>query len=114
MNDGTSVDKVVRPIPEWRVNMSSQIQACIEVVYTGRVQGVGFRATAVSIARGYTISGWVQNQADGTVRLVAQGMGDEVDRFLDAIRTRQQRFITREDARPLPLDSNLQGFIIRR
>lgn len=55
------------------------------MIYSGRVQGVGFRATAAYLARGYEVSGTVRNLADGTVELEAQGEAAEVGRFLAAI-----------------------------
>ncbi len=56
--------------------------------YRGRVQGVGFRATCRSIARGYDISGWVRNEPDASVTLEAQGERDELTRFTQAVETR--------------------------
>jgi acylphosphatase len=55
------------------------------IVYSGRVQGVGFRYTSRRIARQYAISGFVRNLPDGTVELVVAGAGDEQNRFLEAL-----------------------------
>jgi len=55
------------------------------VIYSGRVQGVGFRYTCKDIARGYDVTGSVRNLADGTVELVASGVSEEVEDFLDEI-----------------------------
>jgi acylphosphatase len=40
---------------------------------TGRVQGVGFRAYAVRLARECSVVGWVRNEADGSVSVEAAG-----------------------------------------
>lgn len=40
---------------------------------TGTVQGVGFRAATVEIAREKRLTGWVRNLGDGSVELEAQG-----------------------------------------
>lgn len=57
------------------------------VVYHGRVQGVGFRMTAASIARGFEVVGFVRNLPDGTVELEAEGIPQQVDSLLSAIQT---------------------------
>lgn len=55
------------------------------VIYSGRVQGVGFRMTARRIAGRYAVSGFVRNLPNGTVELVAAGAPDEVERYLAAL-----------------------------
>ena len=50
-------------------------------VITGLVQGIGFRFFAESAARAEGLSGWVQNQRDGSVEVVAEGDREAVDRF---------------------------------
>ena len=46
------------------------------LVYHGRVQGVGFRYTARSIARRHPVSGWVRNLPAGTVELLVEAGAD--------------------------------------
>ena len=58
------------------------------VIYTGRVQGVGFRATAAHLARRFAVTGTVRNLSDGRVELVAEGEPAEVDRLLAAVAER--------------------------
>ena len=60
--------------------------AAAHVYYTGRVQGVGFRATAVEIARTYSVTGWVKNLPDGRVELWAEGPRADVEAYLAAVR----------------------------
>lgn len=52
------------------------------VIFSGRVQGVGFRATAQEKARRVALVGYVRNQADGTVEMEVEGMPRHVDAFL--------------------------------
>lgn len=58
------------------------------VFYTGRVQGVGFRATVAELARGSAVTGWVRNLPDGRVELWAEGSRADVEAFLKAVRDR--------------------------
>jgi acylphosphatase len=55
------------------------------VLYTGHVQGVGFRYTVKTIATGFEISGAVRNLPDGRVELIAEGDRAELDAFRTAI-----------------------------
>lgn len=58
----------------------------IEAKISGRVQGVGFRQFAADRARAHGVGGWVRNENDGTVRLVAEGERDAVDGLLKDVR----------------------------
>ncbi|MBX9742451.1 MAG: acylphosphatase [Chthoniobacterales bacterium] len=53
--------------------------------YTGKVQGVGFRATVLGIARGYEVLGYVKNLPDGRVELFVSGVEKEIEEFLTAL-----------------------------
>lgn len=68
-----------------------------KVLYTGRVQGVGFRWTTQRISRSHAVTGFVMNLPDGRVELVAEGMADDVKGFLSAVRDRMSENITLED-----------------
>lgn len=83
------------------------------VVYHGRVQGVGFRYTACRIARGRPVRGWVRNQADGTVELIAAGSPDAVQGFLSEIAAAMRGHITAADEAEGPAEVGGSGFEIR-
>ena len=55
------------------------------VLFSGRVQGVGFRYTTQQTAAGYEVGGYVRNLPDGRVEMVAQGAASELERFLAGI-----------------------------
>jgi acylphosphatase len=69
------------------------------VHYSGKVQGVGFRATTAEIARDYPVTGWVKNLDDGRVELLAEGPEEAVEKFLEAVRKRWKDNITKEDVK---------------
>lgn len=54
----------------------------VDVRVKGRVQGVGFRATALRHAHLYGVKGWVSNAADGSVELLLQGSPDVIDQMV--------------------------------
>jgi acylphosphatase len=84
------------------------------VYYTGRVQGVGFRATTVHIAQSYPVSGWVRNMADGRVQLWAEGRSDVVDAFLQAVGEYWRDYLRTEERHNQPVHGRLSGFTITR
>ena len=49
------------------------------IIFTGRVQGVGFRFTAYNVAHRHQLTGFVRNLFDGTVEMLAQGRPEDVD-----------------------------------
>lgn len=68
------------------------------VLYTGRVQGVGFRFTTEAIASRFAVTGAVRNLHDGTVELVAEGTAAELDRFQEAVQQAMQHNISTAEA----------------
>lgn len=52
------------------------------IVVSGRVQGVGFRYYTVRVADCYGITGWVRNNYDGTVEILAQGPENMMKDFI--------------------------------
>jgi acylphosphatase len=58
----------------------------MQILYTGQVQGIGFRYTAKTVAAGFEVTGSVRNLPDGRVELTAEGDRVELQAFQDAIR----------------------------
>jgi acylphosphatase len=57
----------------------------LRIFYEGSVQGVGFRWSVQHVAKGFDVSGWVKNLADGRVEMQVSGEENEIRAFLDAI-----------------------------
>ncbi len=83
------------------------------VVFEGRVQGVGFRYTAQQVASRYAVTGYVRNEPNGTVELVAEGAAAELDRFLADLRERMAQYIRHERLGSLAASGEYDAFEIR-
>jgi acylphosphatase len=57
----------------------------MQILYSGRVQGVGFRYTAKSVALGFEVTGTVRNLTDGRVELIVEGKRAELEEFRRAL-----------------------------
>jgi acylphosphatase len=69
----------------------------VKNLYSGHVQGVGFRYTVKTLTQGFVVTGMVRNLEDGRVELAAEGTKEELDAFLKAIRESEVgRFIRQE------------------
>jgi acylphosphatase len=89
-------------------------QQRITVRYEGRVQGVGFRYTAMSLANELSVTGWVKNEFDGSVSLAAEGPEDQLMELLSAIRrSNLGRYITNELVKRSPATGEFTGFGVR-
>ena len=92
--------------------MQRQEKNRYHMIFSGRVQAVGFRYRAMQAARSLGLTGWVRNCWDGTVEMEAQGNPEEIRRMVVMIA--DYRYIEIEDVRvreiPMEIES---GFRIR-
>ena len=61
-------------------------QVAKHIIFTGRVQGVGFRYATHRAAARYALTGFVRNLPDGTVEAVMQGTAADIQACLDDLR----------------------------
>ena len=80
----------------------------------GLVQGVGFRWYVEREADRLALDGWVANQSDGSVEVVAEGESDGLDRLIVALWEGPAGASVRDvEVRHEPARGNLAGFTIR-
>ena len=61
------------------------------IVFTGRVQGVGFRWRAEKAANMFRCTGWCRNEWDGSVTMEIQGREEDIDQVI--LRISEGRFV---------------------
>jgi acylphosphatase len=83
------------------------------IFYSGDVQGVGFRFTAVDIAQKYGVKGWVKNRAGGEVELVAEGEDQIIKRFIDELDSAMSYYIREKKINFEPSTKEFKGFQIQ-
>ncbi len=70
------------------------------VLFTGRVQGVGFRYATCRIAADFRVTGYVHNLPDGRVEAVVEGEEGEVSSFVGAVREAMSGYIRQVSVAP--------------
>lgn len=80
--------------------------------FYGRVQGVGFRYTAKYLAQSLGLTGWVENEYDGTVKMEVQGREPMIDKLLEGLN--RNNFINIEwiDSEVIPIEVE-QSFYVK-
>ena len=78
------------------------VQARWHVFFSGRVQQVGFRYTAHTLARRLGLSGWVKNLPDGRVEMEAQGSVSQLRKLILQLKSQPYIHIERMDIQEIP------------
>lgn len=82
-------------------------------LYSGHVQGIGFRYMVKNIVTGFEVAGLVRNLENGRVELVVEGEKEELEAFLQAIRDSELgRFIRQEQTNWSTAKNEFRGFEI--
>ena len=76
----------------------------------GQVQGVGFRYQSQHAANAAGVTGWVRNNADGSVEMEAQGTEEAISRMLLFIEKSSWIVIHDMDIRDIPVRPEERSF----
>lgn len=82
-------------------------------LFSGRVQGVGFRYTVEQAARHRPVAGYVRNLPDGRVELMMEGSPRDLDELLSEIQQKMEGFIRETHCQSSAATGEFQGFEIR-
>ena len=80
------------------------------IVFSGSVQGVGFRYRARHAADLYGCTGWVRNEWDGSVTMEIQGEEEAIDRVIQAIDAGRYVEILNMAVRTVEVDPDERSF----
>lgn len=90
--------------------MMKESKIRLHLRFSGRVQGVGFRWTAVNASQMLDLTGWVENQSDGSVEMEVQGEEPDIRRLIDTLRRGRYIDIQKIDRFAMPLAEHEYGF----
>ncbi|MFA6349543.1 MAG: acylphosphatase [Candidatus Omnitrophota bacterium] len=85
----------------------------VHVLYSGNVQGVGFRFTCINIAHELEITGWVKNTSGGGVELVAEADEYTLKDMLARIDREFSRYIDNADIQWLETEDKSKDFVVK-
>ena len=76
------------------------------IVFTGFVQGVGFRWRARHAADMYGCTGWCRNEPDGSVAMEIQGAEEAIDKVILAIEAGRYVQIWNMEVKTIPVEDH--------
>jgi acylphosphatase len=82
-------------------------------LFSGQVQGVGFRYTTHNIAQRHNVFGYVRNLPDGRVELVMEGEEREMDGVVQDVRQRMAGYVKNIESQATPATGEFERFRIK-
>ena len=83
------------------------------LIFSGLVQGVGFRWRAKHAAAAVGATGWVRNDLGGTVSMELQGSPAQIDAVLRMLEGASWIRIEGVHARDIPIEADERSFVTR-
>jgi acylphosphatase len=87
-------------------------QIAKHIIFTGQVQGVGFRFTAFNMANRHQLTGFVRNLPDGTVEMLIQGSSQAIDDCIRDIKGYFSGYIREIKIKEIPSNPQYKDFKI--
>ena len=83
------------------------------ILFSGKVQHVGFRYTAYYLAKGLYLTGWAENLDDGRVALEIQGQASFLRKFVLRLKSQPHIHITKMEINEVPVIEWERKFEVR-
>lgn len=96
-----------------RMTTQKENKKRVQVIYSGMVQGVGFRFSAEAIAQELGVEGYVKNLRDGRVELVAEADEKSINEFLKKIDEKMKYYISNREIEYSKATGEFKNFEIR-
>ena len=80
------------------------------LIFSGRVQGVGFRYQARHLAQSLGLTGWVKNLWDERVEMEVQGEEAQIYRLIEELSRGRLIYIERVESETIPVDYHESSF----
>ena len=84
------------------------------IVFTGRVQKIGFRMEMNLIAQRIGLTGWVKNNDSGSVEAEVQGDKDKIDFLKQQMKSLKRAKVSHIETRELQVEENEKSFVVIR
>lgn len=82
------------------------------IIFSGTVQGVGFRATARKYAVKFNLTGWVKNLSNGSVEILVEGSEAKIEQFCHSIEEFFKGYIRNKEIQFIPAREKFKSFQI--
>ncbi|WP_053365688.1 acylphosphatase [Bacillus sp. FJAT-27245] len=93
-------------------DFNSSIIVRKKVIFSGRVQKVGFRLELFTLAKRLKLSGWVKNLEDGSVEAELQGEVSKVDFLIKSMKSLKRASVRECDVINIPISKTGKDFAI--
>ena len=82
------------------------------IVFSGTVQGVGFRFTVQKYALSFDLKGWVKNLPDGSVEVLVEGPKEKIEAFCRNVEGSFDGYIRKRDIQFTSAQGKFENFRI--
>ena len=82
------------------------------ILYSGTVQGVGFRFMVQRYALSLDLTGWVKNLSNGSVEILVNGPKENIEKLFEMVEEYFQGHIRNKDIQFTSSDVEFKDFLI--